>query len=76
MTMDDLYSMPDKRNAEQYADPTAYTAMKNIMNAEQREVKKKSDNLIGAMRLLADVSGFEIVGRIHLRHKDSGIEFR
>ena len=73
--MDDRYTTPDKRNAEKYADPTAYHAMKNIVDAE-REVKKKSDNLIGAMRLFADLSGFEIVGRIHLRHKSSGMEFR
>ena len=73
--MDDRYSMPDKRNSERYADPTAYQAMKNIIVAE-REVKKKSDNLIGAMKLLADVAGFEIVGRICLRHKESGKEFR
>lgn len=73
--MDDCYSMPDKRNAEQYSDPTAYTAMKNIIVAE-REVKKKSDNLIGTMKLLADLAGFEIVGRICLRHKESKKEFR
>lgn len=73
--MDDRYSMPDKRNAEHYPDPTAYKAMKNIIVAE-REVKKKSDNLISAMKLLADVAGFEITGRICLRHKESGKEFR
>lgn len=67
--------MPDKRNSEQYSDPTAYNAMKNII-AEDRGIKKKSDNLIGTIKLLADLAGFEIVGRIHLRHKDSGIDFR
>lgn len=73
--IDERYSPPDKRNAEQYSDPTAYKAMKNIINAE-REVKKKSDNLIGTIKLLADLAGFEIVGRICLRHKESGKEFR
>ena len=73
--MDDRYSMPDKRNAEKYADPTAYQAMKNIVIAD-REAKKKADNLIGAMKLLADLAGFEIIGRICLRHKGSGTEFR
>lgn len=73
--MDDRYTEPDKRNAEQYPDPTAYKAMKNIMYAE-REAKKKSERLIGTLKLLADLAGFEIVGRIHLRHKSSGIEFR
>lgn len=73
--MGDRYNMPDKRNAEKYADPTAYSAMKNIINAE-RDVKKKSDNLIGAMKLLADLAGFEFIGRIRLRHKESGTEFR
>lgn len=73
--MDDRYKMPDKRNAERYSDPTAYSAMKNIVNTE-REVKKKSDNLIGTIKLIADLAGFEIVGRIYLRHKESGTEFR
>ena len=73
--MDDRYKMPDKKNAERYDDPTAYLAMKNIIT-DEREAKKKSDNLIGAMKLLADLSGFEIVGRIKLRHKESGAEFR
>lgn len=73
--MNDRYSMPDKKNAEKYDDPTAYQAMKNIVTAE-REVKKKADNLIGTMKLLADLAGFEIVGRIYLRHKKSGTEFR
>lgn len=75
MKMSDRYSMPDKRNAEKYADPTAYQAMKNIVISE-REVKMKADNLIGTMKLLADLAGFEIIGRIYLRHKGSGTEFR
>lgn len=76
--MEDSYSMPDKRNAEHYSDPTAYNALKNITLAEraEREVKKKSDNLIGTFKLLADLAGFEIVGRIYLKHKSSGAEFR
>lgn len=73
--MSDRYTMPDKRNAERYDDPTAYNAMKNIVNAD-REVKKKSDNLIGTIKLIADLAGFEIVGRIYIRHKESGKEFR
>ena len=73
--MGDRYKMPDKCNAERYDDPTAYRAMKNIITAE-REVKKKSDNLIGALKLLADLAGFEFIGRIQLRHKESGTEFR
>ena len=73
--MADREQMPDKRNAERYADPTAYGAMKNIFNAD-REVKKKSDNLIGTMKMFADLAGFEIIGRIQLRHKESGKEFR
>lgn len=73
--MNDRFSMPDKRNDRHYSDPTAYHAMKNIVNTE-REIKRKADNLIGAMKQFADVAGFEIVGRIHLRHTDSEIEFR
>ena len=73
--MDDRFTTPDKYNAERYADPTAYAAMKNITDAE-RAVKKTSDNLIGTIKLIAGLAGFEIVGRIRLRHKESGLEFR
>lgn len=73
--MNDRYKMPDKRNAEHYDDPTAYNALKNITAAE-KDLKRKSDNLIGAIKLLADLAGFEIVGRVYLRHKESGVEFR
>ena len=73
--MTDHYSKPDKRNAEKYDDPTAYKAMKSVMIAE-REVKKKSERLISTIKLFADLAGFEILGRICLRHKESGKEFR
>lgn len=72
---DDRITMQDKRNAEKYSDPTAYKAMKHIAFTE-RELKKKSDRLIGAIKLFAEVAGFEIVGRICIRHKESGKEFR
>ena len=54
------------QNKEGYADPTAYQAIKNIEN------EKRIKELITVLRWIANISGFEIVERIHLRDKRNG----
>ena len=66
---------PDKKNMEGYADPTAYGGMMAATSGE-RAAKKRADNLIGTIKLLADLAGFDIIGRIYLRHRDTGCDFR
>ncbi len=63
------------RNSEGYADPTAGDAMAAI-NREEQEVEKLNHKIIQSFRLLVDLAGFEIVGRIVLKHKESGKIFR
>lgn len=52
-------------------DLTAYEAIKNI---------DKTDNLVNGLiktvKSLVDICGFEIIGRIGLRNKVSGKEYR
>ena len=67
--------MADRKNSEGYSDPTAYGAAVRI-EREEKELKKKSDNVIGTLKLIADLAGFEFIGRIQIRHKASGKEFR
>lgn len=55
------------RNAEHYADPTPAAAMKNI---------RKDGILVPLLRQVADLAGFEILGRIPLRDKNTGKEWR
>ena len=67
--------IPERKNSEGYSDPTAYNGMKNAMSKEIA-AKKLCDNLIGTIKLLAHLAGFEIVGRIQLKHKETGMIFR
>lgn len=64
-----------RRNAEGYLDVTAYLGTKNVIQ-EENEVERKNKDLIHTFRLLADVAGFEIVGRITIKHKNTGRIFR
>lgn len=80
------FEMAEKKNHEGYQDPTAYgaeSALERERKAEERrqkeihaEIEKRSNQLIGVFKLFAEMAGFEIVGRIHLRHKRTGKEFR
>lgn len=64
-----------RRNAEGYLDVTAYLGTKNVIQ-EENETERKNRDLIHTFRLLADMTGFEIVGRITIKHKKTGRVFR
>lgn len=68
------------RNAEGYPDPTAGAAWSNICKEQkQREAAEKQaaiSTLIHTLRLTTELAGFEIVGRITLRDKTTGKEYR
>lgn len=62
-------------NHEGYPDPTSYYGLKNIIH-EDKELDKKVHNLVNVLKFIVEWAGFEFIGRIHLRHKKSGKEFR
>lgn len=64
-----------KRNASGANDPTAYAALKPIVKSET-EVDRQVHKLIAVIKNVADLTGFEVVGRIEFRHKESGREFK
>lgn len=64
-----------RRNSEGYYDPTAYEGTKNIIREEQ-ELERLNHRVIQSFRLLTELAGFEIVGRITLKHKETGRIFR
>ena len=67
------------RNAEHYADPTPAAAMKNIRNEERQKdaaTMLQISILVPLLRQVADIAGFEIMGRIPLRDKATGKEYR
>lgn len=64
-----------RKNPEGYTDPTAYYGTKNIIKEEER-IEKLSMELIQTCKLFAELAGFEVVGRIQLRHKQTGKIFK
>ena len=57
------------------ADPTAYEALKPIIQ-EDAALEKKVHNLINVLKFIVEWAGFEFIGRIKIRDKKSGREFR
>ena len=67
------------RNAEGYPDPTFGGAWGNIRREEkQKEAERLAmiSNLIPVMKQTAEPAGFEVVGRITLRDKGTGKEYK
>ena len=62
-------------NSEGYADPTAYFGTKNIIE-EETEMENKVHSLVHIIRDVANLAGFEVIGRIQFRHKKTGKEFK
>lgn len=55
-------------------DPTAYEAVKKIQNAERRanHVDENAYTVVTVIKSILDLAGFELIGRIQIRHKESG----
>lgn len=68
------------KNAEGYSDPTPGEAMSNIRREQrQQEVAERLaviSRLIPVMKQTAELAGFEVVGRITLKDKEAGKEYR
>ncbi len=56
-----------RKNAEEYSDPTAYEAIKNIDKEDERFHK-----LLYTIFYICNIAGFEIEGRITLVDKKTG----
>lgn len=67
------------KNSEGYPDPTAGAAWSNIRREErQQEAERLStiSALIPVMKQTAELTGFEVVGRITLKDKATGKEYK
>ncbi len=68
------------KNADGYSDPTPGEAMSNIRREQrQQEAAERLaviSRLIPVMKQTAELAGFEVVGRITLKDKETGKEFR
>jgi hypothetical protein len=61
-------------NNEGYPDPTAYHALKNIK--QETELEEKVSDLVHVFKVICNLAGFEIIGRISFKHKKTRKEFR
>ena len=77
--MKNLFVAPRKSspffNSEGYADPTAYHGTKEIIK-EETEMENKVHTLVHIIRDIANLAGFEVIGRIQFKHKKTGREFK
>lgn len=67
------------KNAEGYCDPTAYHGTLPIVKADARKesiVRNCAKKLVSTLKAVAELAGFEIVGRVELKHTRTGKEFR
>lgn len=59
------------KNCEGYLDNTAGMAIGKL-HKEEQDIDRLNHKVMQSFRLLVDLAGFEIVGRITLKHKKSG----
>lgn len=64
-----------RKNSSGYPDPTAYLATRNIIR-EENEQQKRVTALIGVLKYIIDMAGFDLLGRIEIRDRKTGREYR
>ena len=70
--------MPDydiRKNAEGYSDPTACAAMSKVLREEKERLRRVS-SVIGVIKNIVDLAGFDLITRIELRDRKTGREYR
>lgn len=70
--------MPDygiKKNKEGYSDPTAHTAIRNIIQ-EENEQQRRVSELVGVLKYIIDKAGYDLLARIEIRDRRTGKEYR
>ena len=63
------------KNSEGYIDPTACDAVTKVMREEQ-ERQRRVSAVIGIIKGTADLAGFDLIGRVALRDRKTGREYR
>lgn len=64
-----------KRNHEGYSDPTAGTAISNILRDEQDQQRRVSE-LVGVLKFIIDKAGYDLIARIEIKDRRTGKEYR
>lgn len=72
--MTDVVKDP-RKNAEGYADLTAYNGMKKVVR-EEDDADKRAFELVGVLKFIIRTAGFELTERIQLKDKRTGRVYR
>ena len=65
------------KNTEGYPDPTAGMAIHEVQKEERRKEHNEAvSTLITMLKQIISLAGFELVGRIVLKDKETGKEYR
>lgn len=64
-----------KRNKEGYNDPTAYKGMMAALR-DETDQQRRLTVLIGVLKYIIDLAGFELLNRIEVKDRKTGKEFR
>ena len=62
-------------NHEAYPDPTAYYGLKNIIK-EETEMERQVSDLVHVVKVICNLAGFDVIGRLQFKHRKSGREFK
>ena len=71
----EMTAKDDRKNAEGYNDPTAYNAIKNV-EQEQDKDDVRFHQLLNTMFSLCELADFHIEGRVVLKDKRTGKVWR
>jgi hypothetical protein len=77
--MDDESNHVPLRNSEGYLDHTAYKAISNVMQPEQRwrdPTDQRHWRLIKTLQNMIDLMGYDLLNRIELYDRQSGRTYR
>lgn len=64
-----------RKNESGCSDPTAYAALKPIIK-DDNDLDKTVHSLITTVKCIVNWAGFEMIGRIKIKHKKTGREFK
>ena len=63
-------------NHEDYADPTAYAALKAVEKEENAALDNEVWSLVKVLKYIIDRAGFDLMNRIELRDRKTGREYK
>lgn len=63
------------QNGEGYSDPTTYAALKSV-SKEEAEQQRRVSALVGVLKYIINVAGFDLIARIELKDRRTGKEYR